>query len=69
MMISDKALEQVRTRSQAWGEHATRAGDIHSTHDYVVLADGTFFVVARNNLAAAKELLAAQKAALRRISG
>jgi hypothetical protein len=65
-MMWDKALEQVRERSQVRGERATRVGDVNSSHDYVVLADGSIFVAQRNNLAAAKELLAAQKAALRR---
>jgi hypothetical protein len=65
-MMWDKALEQVRERSQVRGERATRVGDVNSNYDYVVLADGSIFVAQRNNLAAAKELLAAQKAALRR---
>lgn len=36
--------------------------------DYVTLADGTVCAVARANLAAAKDLLAAQKAAARRVA-
>jgi hypothetical protein len=38
-------------------------------HDEVVLADGRALAVPRANLAAAKALLAAQKAAMRRVAG
>jgi hypothetical protein len=66
-MMWDKALEQAHERSLARGERQRHAGDVNGSHDYVVLADGSIFAVQRNNLAAAKELLAAQKAALRRV--
>jgi hypothetical protein len=60
-------LEQVRALARARGESARRKADVQSTEDMVVLADGSLFVVPRNNLAIAKELLAAQKAAERRV--
>lgn len=60
-------LEQVRVLARARGESARRKADVKSTEDTVVLADGSLFVAPRNNLAAAKELLVAQKAAERRV--
>lgn len=43
-------------------------GDLTAKEDEVILADGTPMTVPRGNLAAAKELLAAQKAAYRRVA-
>ena len=68
MATLDTALEQVRTRNYARDDRAMRVGGVESGFDYVVLADGSLFVVQRNNLAAAKALLAAQKATLRRLT-
>jgi hypothetical protein len=46
--------------------HRTRREDRVATEDRVVLADGSIYIVPRANLAAAKGLLAAEKAARRR---
>ena len=42
--------------------------DLTAANDEVILADGTLMTVPRGNLAAAKEMLAAQKAAQRRVA-
>ena len=47
---------------------SSRKEDIVAKEDYVVLADGSLFIVPRANLAAAKELLAAQRAVERRVT-
>lgn len=47
---------------------SSRKEDIVAQEDDVVLADGSHFVVPRTNLVAAKALLAAQRAAERRIA-
>ena len=67
-MMWDKTLEQALERSQARGERTKRAGDVNRSHLYVVLADRSIIAVQRNNLAAAKDLLAAQKATLHRVT-
>lgn len=46
----------------------TQRNDTHATFDQVALADGQVVVVPRANLAAAKALLAAEKAAERRLA-
>ncbi|HZC79258.1 MAG TPA: hypothetical protein VE258_16005 [Ktedonobacterales bacterium] len=46
---------------------SSRRDDIVGAEDRVVLADGSVVVVPRANLAAAKALLAAQRAAVRRV--
>ena len=46
--------------------HPTRHEDRVATEDRVVLADGSIYIVPRANLAVAKGLLAAEKAARRR---
>jgi hypothetical protein len=46
--------------------HSNRRDDIVAAEDRVVLADGSVVSVPRANLAAAKGLLAAQRAAVRR---
>lgn len=46
----------------------TRHEDMRARSDYVALADGSVIEVPRANLAAAKALLAAQKAAERRVA-
>ncbi|HEU4783142.1 MAG TPA: hypothetical protein VFS83_07380 [Ktedonobacterales bacterium] len=46
--------------------HRTRREDRVATEDRVVLADGSIYIAPRANLAAAKGLLAAEKAARRR---
>jgi hypothetical protein len=47
---------------------SSRRDDIVATEDRIVLADGNVVVVPRSNLAAAKALLAAQRAAVRRVA-
>ena len=69
MVIWEKALEHLRANTRVRHGHTMSSGDVNSSSDYVVLADGSFFIVRRNNLAAAKELLAAQKMVERRIAG
>lgn len=68
MITWDKVLQRVRTTTHERSEHPRHKGDINSSSDLVVLADGSFLVVRHNNLADAKALLAAQKVAERRIS-
>ncbi len=46
----------------------TLRNDVHAEVDHVVLADGQVVIVPRTNLAAAKELLALQKVAERRVA-
>lgn len=46
--------------------HRTRRDDLVASEDRVFLADGSIYIVPRANLAAAKGLLAAEKAARRR---
>jgi hypothetical protein len=67
-MMWNKVLEQALDPSRARVERTKRAGTVNSSHDNVVLADGSIFAVQRNNLAAAKDLLAAQKAALHHVT-
>jgi hypothetical protein len=47
---------------------SNRRDDMTATEDRVVLADGSVVIVPRANLAAAKGLLAAQRAAVRRVA-
>ncbi len=47
--------------------HRTRREDRLATEDRVILADGSIVIVPRANLVAAKALLAAEKAAQRRM--
>jgi hypothetical protein len=47
---------------------SSRRDDIVAAEDRVVLADGSVAVVPRSNLAAAKALLAAHRAAVRRVA-
>ena len=49
-------------------DRAMRLADKHATSDRVVLADGSVYVVLRANLVSAKGLIAAQKAAERRVA-
>jgi hypothetical protein len=47
--------------------HRTRRDDLVAREDRVILADGSIYIVPRSNHAAAKGLLAAEKAARRRV--
>jgi hypothetical protein len=47
--------------------HHSRRDDLVAREDRVMLANGSIYIVPRANLAAAKGLLAAEKAARRRV--
>ena len=47
--------------------HRTRRDDLVASEDRVILANGSIYIVPRANLAAAKGLLAAEKATRRRV--
>ncbi len=67
MIMWDRALERVRASSQVRESRRSPGNDVSRAFDRVVLADGSLYSVPRNNLAAAKGLLAAQNAIARRM--
>lgn len=67
MIMWDKTLERVRASSQVRESRKSPGNDVSRGFDRAVLADGSLYIVPRNNPAAAKGLLAAQNAVARRM--